>query len=69
MVPTLTASELDIQTAPPRAYFRPDVNLLDLAVRKEFRFGDIRRVQVHSDMFNLNNSSAIQGRTTQLGST
>jgi hypothetical protein len=68
-IPALTLTQLDITTAQTGTYQRPDVNLLDLSVKKEFRFGEDYRVAFHSDMFNLNNSSAIQGRTTQLGTT
>jgi len=68
MVPTLTTTTLTVDTAGPRSYFRPDVNMLDLSFKKDFTFGETGyKFSVHTDMFNLNNSSAIQGRTTQLG--
>jgi hypothetical protein len=68
-IPTLTATQLDIATAQTGTFQLPDVNLFDLSVKKDFRFGESYRVSLHTDMFNLNNSSAIQGRTTQLGTT
>jgi hypothetical protein len=52
----------------PRATHRlPDVNLIDLNVRRVFRFSKGRSFEPVVELFNILNSSATQARTTVLG--
>jgi hypothetical protein len=53
----------------PRATRRlPDVNIIDLSIRRSFPSGQLS-VEPVLDIYNLTNSSPIQSRTTQLGPT
>jgi hypothetical protein len=45
------------------------VNLVDLSVRRSFRFGGRYAVEPVMDIFNVLNSDSIRFRTTQLGAT
>jgi hypothetical protein len=55
-------------TVEPRATTRlPNVNMLDLSVRRAFTLGGRYSVEPVLDVFNLTNGSAIRARTTQLG--
>jgi len=52
----------------PRGTTRlPDVNLLDLTVKRMFKFGNRFSAQPVLEVYNLMNSNAIQARTTVLG--
>jgi hypothetical protein len=54
-------------TVEPRGTTRlPDVNMVDLSVRRAFTLGRYS-VEPVMDVFNLTNGSAIRARTTQLG--
>ena len=56
-------------TAEPRGTTRlPDVNMVDLSLRKTFTSGRYA-VEPVLDVFNLTNGSAIRARSTQLGPT
>ena len=55
-------------TVAPRADTRlPDVNMIDLSIRKTFATRGRYSVEPVLDVFNLTNGSAIRARTTQLG--
>jgi hypothetical protein len=57
-------------TVAPRADTRlPDVNMVDLSVRKTFSARGRYSFEPVLDVFNLTNGSAIRARTTQLGPT
>ena len=52
----------------PRGTTRlPDVNLLDLNIKRMFKFSNRFSAQPVLEVFNLLNSNAIQSRTTVLG--
>ena len=54
----------------PRATTRlPDVNFVDISVRRAFNLHGRYSVEPVLDIFNLTNGAAIRARTTQLGST
>lgn len=56
-------------TVEPRATVRyPDVNMVDLSVRRAFRFG-ARSIEPVLDIFNLTNENSIRARTEILGPT
>ena len=58
----------DAQRTPVSAgYAGSDVNLLDVNVRKMFKFNSRFSVQPILEVFNVLNSNAIQSRTTVLG--
>jgi hypothetical protein len=57
-------------TAAPRGDTRlPDVNMVDLSVRRTFRGGGRYSIEPVLDVFNVTNGAAIRARTTQLGPT
>jgi hypothetical protein len=57
-------------TVEPRGTTRlPNVNLVDLSIRRSFRFTGRYSVEPVMDIFNLLNSDSIRFRTTQLGPT
>ena len=57
-------------TVEPRGTTRlPDVNMVDLSLRRTFRVRGRYDVEPVLDVFNLTNGSAIRARTTQLGPT
>jgi hypothetical protein len=65
--PTLTRTSQLIQVEPSGASRLPDVNLIDVSLRKTFRFAEGRTVEPALNVYNLGNSSAIQARSSQLG--
>ncbi|MBI4471270.1 MAG: TonB-dependent receptor [Acidobacteria bacterium] len=66
-VPTLTRTSQRIQVEPAGASRLPDVNLIDISLRKTFRFAERLTVEPALNVYNMGNSNAIQERTTQLG--
>jgi hypothetical protein len=57
-------------TVEPRGTTRlPNVNMVDLSIRRTFTIGQRYSLEPVVDVFNLTNGSAIRARTTQLGPT
>jgi Carboxypeptidase regulatory-like domain/TonB-dependent Receptor Plug Domain len=63
---TLTPSSLTFNLADYGVTSLPATRMLDLSISREFQIGDQLRVSPKMEFFNLNNSSAIQSRSTRL---
>jgi hypothetical protein len=66
---SLTQVSQSITVAPRGGTRLPDVNMVDVSVRRTFRPGGRYSFEPVFDVFNLTNGSAIRARTTQLGPT
>jgi hypothetical protein len=66
---TLTPASLTVNLADFGATSLPSVKMLDLALSRQFQLGEKLRLSPKVEFFNLNNSSAIQDRSTLLNGT
>jgi Carboxypeptidase regulatory-like domain/TonB dependent receptor-like, beta-barrel/TonB-dependent Receptor Plug Domain len=70
LVPQLTGTTLTVNLGENGITSLPAVRMLDLSIGREFRFGEGKlRLSPKMEFFNLNNSSAIQGRSNLLSGT
>jgi len=68
-LPSLTGTSLNVNLSNFGATSLPAVRMLDLSIGREFRIGEKSKISPKMEFFNLNNSSAIQGRSTALSGT
>ncbi len=69
LVPQLTGTSLTVNLADFGATSLPAVRMLDLSIGREFRLTEKLKASPKMEFFNLNNSAAVQGRSTLLNAT
>lgn len=63
---SLTPTSVTIDLAARGTDTLPDTNLLDISIRRTFKFAERYKLDPHLDIFNIINSNAIQSRVTDV---
>ena len=59
VIPNMTEAQLTVRLTPPGTRFLDRSNQLDLGARRNFRFGDSRKISLGVTIFNALNSGAL----------